>query len=252
MIERVEMELSPEFERYSRQMMIEGWGVDGQRRLRNARVVVVGVGGLGCPASIYLTAAGVGRLLLVDRGRFKLNNLNRQILGWTGDVGRLKVEAAKEKLEALNPEVKVDALAVEVTKENARDLIRGASVVVDGMDNWRTRFIINEACVRERIPFIHAGVSEFHGQLTTIIPGESPCLRCIFPENPPEMELFPVLGATPSLFASLQVMEAIKIITGIGEPLTGRMLFFNGKDMDFALIEVKRNSNCPTCGEASD
>jgi len=241
--------LSPEeLERYDRQMNIQGWGQKSQERLKSSKVLVVGVGGLGCPVSLYLAAAGVGHLILVDRGRFELSNLNRQILGQTSDIGRLKVEVAKERLLALNPEITVDALAMEITDDNAKDLVHGVDVVVDCLDNWRTRFILNEACVREKRPLIHAGVSEFHGQLTTIIPGKTPCLRCIFPENPPERERIPVLGATPALLASLEVMETIKLITGTGTPLAGKLLYVDGKDMDFAVIEVKKNPNCTVCG----
>jgi len=154
---------SSELERYNRQMLISGWGVEGQRKLKDAKVAVVGMGGLGCLSSLYLVAAGVGKMILVDKGKFKLNNLNRQILCWQKDIGRFKVEAIKEKLQAFNPEIKVEAMVVEVTEENVHDIIGKVNVVLDGLDNWKTRFTINDYSVMRHIPFVHAGVSEMHG-----------------------------------------------------------------------------------------
>jgi molybdopterin/thiamine biosynthesis adenylyltransferase len=245
----VSMSLSSlELERYERQMPISGWGAEGQRKLKSAKAAVVGIGGLGCPTSIYLTAVGVGRVILIDKGKFKLDNLNRQILCSQRDVGKFKAEVAKEKLEALNSKIEIEAVVAEITKENADNVIEDVDVVVDGQDNWKTRFIINEYCVTHNIPFIHAGVSALHGQITTIMPSKGPCLRCIFPKDPPEVEKIPVLGATPACLASLQVVEAVKIITGIGKPLVGRMLFVNGEEMVFDIVEVKRNMECPVCG----
>ncbi|MDH5461446.1 MAG: HesA/MoeB/ThiF family protein [Candidatus Bathyarchaeota archaeon] len=237
-----------ELERYNRQLLISGWGAEGQRKLKASKVVVAGIGGLGCPSSLYLAAAGIGKIVLVDVDKFKLSDLNRQIHCWSRDLGRFKAEVASEKLMALNPEIEVEAAVAEITKNSVRDIIEDANIVVDGMDNWRTRFIINEYCVRQGIPFIHAGVSGLHGQLLTIIPAEGPCLRCVLPKDPPEVERFPVLGATPALLATLQVMEVVKLITGIGEPLVGRMLFLNGKEMTFETVEMKINAECPVCG----
>lgn len=243
------MSLSPsELEQYERQMLVSGWGIEGQKRLKAAKVAVVGIGGLGCSTSLCLAAAGIGKIILVDKGKFKLNNLNRQILCWQKDIGKFKAEAAKEKLEALNPEIEIEAVVAEITKDNAHDVIGDVDVVVDGQDNWKTRFMINEYCVTHDIPFIHAGVSALHGQITTIVPGKGPCLRCIFPKDPPEAEKIPVLGATPALFASLQVMETVKLVIGIGEPLVGRMVFASGEEMVFETVEVKRNVECPVCG----
>jgi len=236
-----------ELERYNRQMLIPGWGKKGQKRIKSAKVVVTGAGGLGCPASIYLAAAGVGRLVLIDRERFELSNLNRQILGWQKDIGRPKAEAAVEKLKALNPDIKVEGMIVEITKENVHQLLEGADIVVDAMDNWKTRFIINEGCVDNRIPFVHAGIFGFYGQITTIIPGEGPCLRCILPETPSDISRFPVPGVTPALFASLQAMETLKLITGLGETLKGRMLLFDGERVSFTIMKVERNPECPIC-----
>jgi molybdopterin/thiamine biosynthesis adenylyltransferase len=242
------MSLSPsELERYNRQMLISDLGSEGQRKLKTSKVVVAGIGGLGCLSSLYLAAAGVGKVILVDKGKFKLSDLNRQILCWQRDIGLLKSKVAKDKLEALNPEIHVEALVAEITKESAYDVIGGADVVVDGLDNWRTRFVLNDYCVTQGIPFVHAGVSALHGQMITIVPGKGPCLRCVFPKEPPEVEKIPVLGATPALLAALQVIDVIKLVTGLGKPLVGRMLFLNGKEMEFETVEMKRNPKCPIC-----
>jgi molybdopterin/thiamine biosynthesis adenylyltransferase len=239
---------SSELERYNRQMLISGWGLEGQRKLKASKVIVAGIGGLGCLSSLYLAAAGIGKIILVDEEKFKLSDLNRQILCWQRDLGRFKAEVAKKKLKALNPEIELEAIVTEITRDSMHDVIEDADVVIDGLDNWRTRFIINEYCVTQGIPFIHAGVSALHGQMITIVPRKGPCLRCIFPKDPPEVERVPVLGATPALLAALQVMEAVKIFTRIGEPLAGRMLFINGKEMAFETVEMKRNVKCPICG----
>jgi len=241
--------LSPsELERYDRQMLISSLGTNGQKKLKTAKVAVAGIGGLGCPTSLYLAAAGIGKIILVDNERFELTDLNRQILGWEKDIGRFKAEVAKEKLDAVNSRIEVEAVVAEITKHNVQNVIEDADVVVDGQDNWKTRFILNEYCVTHNVPFVHAGVSALHGQLTTIVARKGPCLRCIFPKDPPEREKIPVLGATPALFASLQVMETVKLITGIGKPLVGKMVFANGTEMVFETVEVKRNVECPVCG----
>lgn len=235
--------------RYDRQLMIPGWGIEGQLKLKCSKIVVIGAGGLGSPVSMYLAAAGVGHLVIIDRDKYELSNLNRQLLGWQKDVGRPKAIAAKEKLEALNPEIEVEAITSEITKESVRDLLRGSNVVVDGTDNWPVRFIANEECVRRGIPLVHAGVQGFFGQVTTIIPRNGPCLRCIIPQSPPDVKRFPVVGVTPGLFAMLEAMEVLKIITGIGTLLVGKVLIFNGEDMTFDLLEVRRNLTCPICGD---
>lgn len=242
------MTLSPsELERYGRQILISGWGVTAQEKLKAAKVAVAGIGGLGCPSSIYLAAVGLGKVVLIDKEKFKLSNLNRQILGWQKDIGKFKVEVAKEKLEALNQEIQVETVIADITKENIRNVIGNVDVVIDGQDNWKTRFTINEYCIAHRIPFVHAGVSGLHGQMTVILPGKGACLRCIFPKDPPEAENVPILGATPAFFASLQVIETVKLVTGIGRPLVGIMLFANSEDMEFETVKVKQNHECPVC-----
>jgi len=236
-----------EMERYDRQMLIPGWGEDGQKKLKMARVVVIGVGGLGCPASLYLAVAGIGKVVVIDRERFELSNLNRQVLGWQEDIGRFKVEVVAEKLRRANQDVEVEPLNIAITEDNVQGLIRGANVVVDALDNWGTRFIINKGCVEEGVPLVHAGIYGFSGQLTTITPGKGPCLRCILPETPREAPRFPVPGATPAFFATLQVMETLKLILGIGKTLTGRMLIFDGESMEFTIVETERRHDCPVC-----
>jgi adenylyltransferase/sulfurtransferase len=228
-------------------MLLPSWGTEGQTRLKSAKVVIAGAGGLGCPAAIYLAAAGVGNLVVMDKDVFELSNLNRQILGWQRDVGRPKAEAAVEKLRALNPEIAVKSLVVEITEENICALIQDATVVVDALDNWRTRFIINEACVNKRLPLVHAGIFGLYGQITTVVPGKGPCLRCLLPETPKEISRFPVLGATPALFATLQVMEVLKFIVGFGDPLTGRLLLFDGENMEFTTVNIERRLDCHVC-----
>jgi len=239
---------SAELERYDRQIRIKSLGKSGQSKLKKARVMVAGAGGLGCPASLYLVAAGMGYVAIVDKETVELSNLNRQVLHWGDDVGRLKSVSTVEKLRQLNPEVKVEAVPENITSNNARKLVSGFTVVVDGLDNWRTRFILNKACVKEKVPFVHAGIYSLYGQITTILPGKGPCLQCILPKTPPEEEKFPVLGATAGILGLLEALETIKIITGLGEPLVGRMLHFDGETVGFQEIRVERRRDCPVCG----
>ena len=239
-----------ELERYNRQIIIKGFGEKGQLKLKQAHVCIAGLGGLGSPAAMYLVAAGVGHLTIIDAQRVELSNLNRQVLHWHLDVGRSKVSSAIEKLYAMNPNVKVDAKLEEITRKSVDGLIKGADVVVDGMDNYPTRYLLNEACVRARVPFVHGAVEGLVGQLITILPGKGPCLRCVVPEEPPRKPVFPVLGATPAVVGCLQALETIKLITGIGKPLVGEMLLFNGEALAFDTIKVERDPRCITCGKS--
>jgi len=235
--------------RYSRQIMLPSFGEEGQQKLKAAHVVVAGVGGLGSLSSMLLVAAGVGHLTLIDADRVELSNLNRQILHWEEDIGVEKVLSAARKLRKLNSTVEVMPRAEEITKENVASLVEGADLVMDAMDNMATRFILNEACVKMGVPFIHGGIHGLLGQITTIIPRRGPCLRCIFPQEVEGKKPFPVLGAIPAMVASLQLIEAIKVLVGMGELLVGRMLLINGEVMEIATIEVKRNPQCPVCGD---
>ena len=239
--------LPAEFERYSRQMIIEGFGIEGQSRLRRARVLVAGVGGLGCPAALYLAAAGVGKLLLVDRDNVEKTNLNRQILYWEEDLGRSKVEAAGEKIRQFNSQVEVETLKMELTFENVYPLVEEVDLVVDGLDNFEARFAVNRACVEAGKPFIHAAVHGLQGELLTVIPGKTPCYQCYVAIAPPERRPLPVLGATSGMLACLEVMEAVKILTGVGEPLLGKLLIFDGYQMEFRLVELKKLETCEVC-----
>ena len=237
-----------ELTRYSRQIMIPNWNIEGQLKLKNAKVTIVGVGGLGCPAALYLTAAGIGKITLIDREKVELSNLNRQILHWSRDVGKFKTLSALEKLSELNPSINFESYEEQVDEKSVRKMIKGSNVVVDCLDNWKTRFILNEACVTERIPLVHAGVYSWYGQITTIIPGESPCLRCILPEPPKEEEKFPILGVTAGILGLLEALETIKLIVGLGNPLVGRMLFFDGETLSFQEARIQRRRYCPVCG----
>ena len=233
--------------RYSRQILYPAFGEEGQRRLRQAHVLVAGVGGLGSPAAIYLACAGVGRLTIVDSDAVELSNLNRQILHGEGDIGEQKVFSAARKLAGLNSTVAINPVAARITAENLPGLLPGVNVVVDCLDNMATRFILNEACFRAGIPLIHGGISGTLGEITTIIPGQTPCLACMFPRPVEGKRPFPVFGCLPALIASLQVMEVIKLLAGFGELLTGKMLYANMQIMEFMTVPFEKNKLCKVC-----
>jgi len=235
-----------ELERYSRQIML--FGEEGQKRLKKARVLIVGVGGLGSVSSLYLAAAGVGRLILVDKERLELSNLNRQILYTTEDIGKYKAEVAARRLKKLNPEIEIEGIVDEITEDNVRDYVSKVDLVVDGLDNWKVRFILNKECVHQRKPFIHAGIRGMHGQLLVVLPGKGPCLNCIIPSPPKEEKHFPVLGTTPGILGLLQATEVIKILTNYGTPTVGKLIIYDGMDLSLREIKVSRRPNCPVCG----
>ncbi len=235
-----------ELERYDRQLRI--FGIKAQERLKSSKVTIVGLGGLGCALALYLTAAGIGTLKLIDREKIELSNLNRQILHWTPDIGKEKTLSALEKLEKLNPEITIETLNVEVDEENVHEIVKDSTLVLDALDNWKTRFLLNKECVRNGIPLIHAGVREFQGQVFVIKPGEGPCLRCLFPQPPKEEEKIPVVGAVVALIAMIQAVEALKLLTGWGKPLIGTLLFYDGIIQNIERIRVRRNPDCPVCG----
>lgn len=235
-----------ELERYDRQIRV--FGVEGQLKLKGAKVLVIGVGGLGSPISLYLTAAGVGKIILVDSEDVELSNLNRQIIHWSDDVGVPKVLSAVRKLRALNPEVEVEGIKAPADEELLNTLIAKVDLVLDGLDNWGTRFLVNKICVKYGKPFIHGGVMGLYGQLLVIIPGKTPCLQCVIPKKPQEIRPFPVLGSTPGVIATLQVTEAIKLISGYGNPSLGKLVIYDGYSMSFAEVRVSRRSDCPVCG----
>ena len=230
--------------RYNRQLIIPDFGEEGQRKLKGSHVVIVGVGGLGCASATYLTAAGIGHITIVDFDTVELSDLNRQILYWEEDMGERKVVVAQKKLSKLNPLVTITPVFAKITEENVLTLINKAQVVVDGLDNSATRLVVNSACVKLRIPYIYGGVSRLRGMITTIIPGQTPCLACFNPEGAGGLG---VLGVAPAIVASLQSLEVIKLLTGRSPSLAGKLLLFNGDDMKFQALEIRRNEGCPVC-----
>jgi molybdopterin/thiamine biosynthesis adenylyltransferase/rhodanese-related sulfurtransferase len=241
--------------RYSRQLLIPEIGVDGQRRLLAARVLVVGAGGLGSPAALYLAAAGVGTIGLVDDDVVEESNLQRQILHATDRIGQAKTASARATLEALNPGIRVVEHRERLTADNVESLIGGYDVVVDGSDSFETRYALNDAAVRLRKPVVHGSVYRWDGQVTTFIPFEGPCYRCIHPNQPPE-ELAPacalagVLGVLPGIVGVLQASEVLKLVLGVGETLAGRLLMLDAAGTRFSEVRVPRDPACPACGGA--
>jgi adenylyltransferase/sulfurtransferase len=237
------------FDRYDRQMRIPGWGEPGQRKLAQASVLVAGVGGLGSLAASLLVAGGVGSVRVVDRDLVELSNLNRQLLHWERDLGASKAASAWEKLSAMNSGIKVQGVASEIDGPSLGEILRGIDGIVDGLDNFETRYLLNRAAVERGIPFFHGSVYGLEGRVTTVLPGRSPCLRCLY-ESAPKPGVFPVLGSIPSIVGSIQALEAMKYFVGLGQLLVGRLLVIDGEDMAFSEIEISRNPNCPDCGEA--
>jgi molybdopterin/thiamine biosynthesis adenylyltransferase len=242
------MLISDELERYDRQIMIRGFGPEGQGRLKRARVFIAGAGGLGSVVATYLTAAGVGVIRIVDHDRVELSNLNRQVLHWQEDIGKRKVSSAREKLKRLNPGVKVEAIGEMITEANISQLISGFDLIVDAMDNLPTRYRLNRVAVEKNLPLFHGAVYGFEGRVTTIIPGKTACLWCVYRGAIPKGK-FPVIGVTPAIIGCLQATEVIKYIVGIGELLTNRLLVYDGLNMKFTEFKLQRDPNCPHCGE---
>jgi len=229
-------------------------GGKGQEKLLNAKVLIIGAGGLGSPAALYLASAGVGRIGIVDSDKVELNNLQRQILHSTKDVGRAKVESARDRINAINEDVKVITYHLRLTSENILEIIKDYDIVVDGSDNFPTRYLVNDACVLSKKPLSHGGIFRFDGQAITIIPGESACYRCLFPEPPPP-GLVPscqeagILGVVAGIIGTIQANEVLKYILGIGNLLTGKLLVFNALDSSFRQVRVPKDPKCPVCGK---
>jgi sulfur-carrier protein adenylyltransferase/sulfurtransferase len=247
-------ELTPEeLRRYARHLALPEFGQEGQRRLKAARVLCVGAGGLSSPAALYLAAAGVGTLGLVDFDIVDTSNLQRQVLHGTPDVGRPKVESARDRLLAINPVVEIETYHLRLSSENALDLVTAYDVIVDGADNFPTRYLVNDACVLAGKPNAYGAIFRFEGQASVFATAQGPCYRCLFPEPPPPGEVpscadAGVLGVLPGLIGTIQATEAIKLIAGIGEPLIGRLVIFDALRMTFDALKLRKDPDCPVCG----
>ena len=242
-----------EIRRYSRHLIMPEVGIQGQRKLKAASVLLIGTGGLGSPLGLYLTSAGVGRIGLVDFDVVDFTNLQRQVLYTAADVGRPKLEAAKERLTAINPSVAIETHEERLTSENALGILQGYDIVIDGTDNFPTRYLVNDACVLLKKPNVYGSIFRFEGQASVFDASRGPCYRCLYPEPPPP-GLVPscaeggVLGILPGIIGVIQATEAVKLILGSGEPLIGRLLLFNALKMRFRELKLRKNPDCPVCG----
>jgi molybdopterin/thiamine biosynthesis adenylyltransferase/rhodanese-related sulfurtransferase len=240
--------------RYSRHLIMPEVGMEGQLKLKRAKVLLVGTGGLGAPLGLYLAAAGVGRIGVVDFDKIDFTNLQRQVMFGTSDVGRPKIEAATERMSSINPEIRLDRFETALTSENALDIMRDYDIVVDGTDNFPTRYLVNDACVLLGKPNVYGSIFRFEGQASIFGAPGGPCYRCLYPEPPPP-GLVPscaeggVLGVLPGIIGSIQAMETLKLILGKGEPLIGRLLLFDALGMKFRELKLRKNPECPVCGE---
>lgn len=234
-------------ERYARQMALPGWGEEGQLRLKQSTIFVAGAGGLGSPVCFYLAVAGVGRLRVCDPDTVSLSNLNRQILHDDGKIGQGKATSAGETLRRLGPQVVVEELPVHLDERNVAELVADSQIIVDCLDNFPTRYVLNEYAAGRGIPLVYGGVWGLDGSLSFFHVPETPCLRCVFPQEPPREKVFPVVGVTPGVIGCLQAAEALKYLVGVGQNLKGRLLFFSGEEMAFYSFEQARNPECPVC-----
>lgn len=245
-----------QLERYSRHIILQQVGGKGQQKILTGKVLIIGAGGLGAPAAMYLAAAGVGHIGLVDYDTVDLSNLQRQIIHLTQDVGKPKIESARETIAAMNPDVKVHVYDEMVNAANIRDIINDQDYdfIIDGTDNFPAKFLVNDACVMLKKPFSHAGIIRFQGQTMTYVPGKGPCYRCVFPQMPPK-DAVPtcrqagVLGVMGGVIGTLQATEALKFLLGTGELLTGYLLTYDALTMNFRKIKISRNANCAVCGD---
>ena len=243
-----------QIERYSRHIMLPEVGGSGQQKMLEARVLLLGAGGLGSPAAYYLAAAGIGNLGIVDFDQVDLSNLQRQIIHSTERIGMLKTESAKKTIQALNPDVNVTLYNEKMDSSNIMSLIKDYDYVVDGSDNFPTRYLVNDACVMKNKTLIHGSIYRFEGQVTVFKPGDGPCYRCLYPEPPPpgmvpSCQEGGVLGVLAGVIGNLQVVEVLKLILGIGKPLVGKLLIYDALNTEFRNLRLRRDANCPICGE---
>lgn len=236
-----------ELARYDRQIIMRGFGEEGQEKLKNAKVFIAGCGGLGSPIAVYLAAAGIGTLRIVDEDTVDISNLNRQILHWETDISRPKIQSGSEKLSRMNTEITIDPIQTTIDETNVFKLTEGFDVIIDAMDNMSTRFLLNQSAIWHDIPFIHGAVQGLEGRASTIIPGKTACFRCIYHAEIPKTK-FPVIGMTPGVIGCIQATETIKYLTGMGNLLENRILIYDGFSMKFMELKVKRDSECPDCG----
>ena len=243
-----------QIERYSRHIILPEVGGSGQQKMLDARVLLLGAGGLGSPAAYYLAAAGIGNLGIVDFDKVDLSNLQRQIIHSTERIGMLKTESAKKTIQALNPDVNVTLYNEKMDSNNIMSLIKDYDYVVDGSDNFPTRYLVNDACVMKNKTLIHGSIYRFEGQVTVFKPGDGPCYRCLYPEPPPpgmvpNCQEGGVLGVLAGVIGNLQVVEVLKLILGIGKPLVGKLLIYDALNTEFRSLRLRRDANCPICGE---
>jgi molybdopterin/thiamine biosynthesis adenylyltransferase len=246
----MQMELThTERERYRRQLMLRGFTTDHQRWLRNSTALVAGVGGLGGTAALYLAAAGIGRLILVHAGNLTLSNLNRQVIMKHKAIGKSRVVQAKKTIQEINPEVEIETVDERITKANAESLLRTARIALSARPNFNERRALNRACIEKGIPMVEAAMNGMEGYLFNVLPGVSPCIHCVYPEDDPSWQEmgFPVLGAVSGMLGCMMALEAIKLLTGFGKPLLSEMLVFNTYDMDFRKVRIPRDEHCEVC-----
>jgi adenylyltransferase/sulfurtransferase len=229
-------------------MLIDGWGEEGQKKLKNSTVFIAGAGGLGSPVSIYLAVAGIGKIIICDFDSVEVTNLNRQILHSHTRIGINKALSAKITLTAINPDIEVIPITSKITEENAFELVGDSHIIMDCMDNLETRYILNEVAIKKGIPLVFGAIYGIQGILSFIQPPETPCLRCLFPEAPPK-ETFPVVGATPGVIGALQALEAIKYLVGIGKLLKNKLLVWDGMSCDFRTFKARKDTSCLVCSK---
>lgn len=239
-----------ELERYRRQLMLSGFTVDHQKRLKNSTALIAGVGGLGGTAALYLSVAGIGRLVLVHHGNLTMSNMNRQVLMRHDSIGKSRVQQAKKTIRLINPEVEVETYDERMTEANVERLLRGAQIALSARPNFVERRVLNKACVERFVPMVEAAMNGMEGYLFNVIPKAASCMHCVYPEDDPSWEEmgFPVLGAVSGMLGCMMALEAIKLLTGYGRPLLSQMLIFNTLDMDFRKVNIPKNEACAVCG----